>query len=58
MSVKAVNSVIVARLAIRLTGFVGEESQKTFLYFHVHQPDRSLMAEILASVILLPQYPA
>ena len=28
-SVKAVNSVIVALLAIRLTGFVAEERQKT-----------------------------
>ena len=39
-SVKAVNSVIGALLAIQLTGFVAEECQDT--YFHVHQPDSSL----------------
>lgn len=41
-SVKAVNSVIAALLAIRLTGFVAKEVKKRNLQFHVHQPDSSL----------------
>ena len=41
-SVKAVNSVIVALLATRLTGFVAEERKKPNLSFHIHQRDSSL----------------